>query len=74
MGLAMKKLVVCVTLILAVAACGVKPSNVKPPSGARDIYPSTYPYPDQDALNADKAKADAAEKAAAQKENQSLGQ
>lgn len=67
----MKKLIVCITFALALSACGVKPGNVKPPEGARDIYPNTYPYPDQSALDADAAQARAAAaKAEMDKENE----
>lgn len=39
----MKTILMCVLAISLLSACGVKPGNVKPPEGARDIYPHSYP-------------------------------
>jgi hypothetical protein len=57
-------------MVSALAACGVKPKNVKPPEGAQGVYPSVYPYPDEDMIAANKAQAEAnaAIKAAKEKE------
>lgn len=69
----MKKAILCVMIAASLAACGVKPGKVKPPSGSRDIYPATYPAPTDDQTSYDaqmskiqdaQAKAEAATAAA----------
>jgi len=44
----MKKVIICLLAVTALAACGVKPSNVKPPEDATTIYPRIYPNPEHD--------------------------
>lgn len=44
----MKKTIICVLALTALAACGVKPSNVKPPADATTVYPRVYPNPKHD--------------------------
>jgi hypothetical protein len=40
-----RKAILCIMTATALTACGVKPGNVKPPSGSEDLYPATYPHP-----------------------------
>ena len=42
----MKPILLSLLAVALLAACGVKPSNVKPPEGAKGIYPRTYPAPE----------------------------
>lgn len=36
-------------LLLALAACGIKPRTLDPPPGKTSTYPKTYPNPAYDA-------------------------
>lgn len=65
----MKKAILCMMMTAALAACGVKPGDVKPPSGAEGLYPGTYPQPEagqtaydleMSRIRAEKAAAEAA--------------
>ena len=44
----MNKVVICILALTALTACGIKPSNVKPPEGATTVYPRVYPNPEHD--------------------------
>jgi len=44
----MKKILICLLAVSVLAACGIKPGNVKPPEGAKGIYPHVYPNPEHD--------------------------